>query len=366
LSSAEAPGADNDGFLTSGSEASVLHVPKGKNPTKAPYVLILEFENDTSGSNSYKGYKGSAREESCPWLDIHLVVEPLATARAALRCSETELSKSKMARSTGWEFGYESKFVKESVTLRSDDSSLYTHRGKENTAFATLRYQLAVRSGGNALSLVATYPLSSLTMFMTLIDERTGDVVKLERTSSLEGDKEAPAQAVSQAHDTTSFIEVPALEAGQYRLEIVLRRSLFLPTKQWPTCLSFDLVAEYVARTHRGSKEEGMYEVLAVRPLTLEKLEVTSARVIEVDFDKELVLDDLVNGPADRFYVCSLINTADSKDVIHPRAVRKTQATLRLDFDFAKAKISNSNRCYKLQCSTEKTKGKEAIWPLAA
>lgn len=33
LSSAEAPGADDDGFLTSGSEASVLHEPKGKNPT---------------------------------------------------------------------------------------------------------------------------------------------------------------------------------------------------------------------------------------------------------------------------------------------------------------------------------------------
>jgi hypothetical protein len=29
-------------------------------------------------------------------------------------------------------------------------------------------------------------------------------------------------------------------------------------------------------------------------------------KVIEVDFDKPVVLDDLVSGLADRFYICSL------------------------------------------------------------
>jgi hypothetical protein len=34
-------------------------------------------------------------------------------------------------------------------------------------------------------------------------------------------------------------------------------------------------------------------------------------KVVEVEFDKPLLLDDLVNSQADRFYVCSMINNAD-------------------------------------------------------
>jgi hypothetical protein len=58
-------------------------------------------------------------------------------------------------------------------------------------------------------------------------------VVQLERLSSLEAAGDGHSQVLSQVHDTTSFIEVPALDAGQYRLEIAMRRSLFLPTKKW-------------------------------------------------------------------------------------------------------------------------------------
>lgn len=323
LSSTGSAAADADGFLRSASEATVLHV--GKSATEAPFTLQLEYKHDArGGSNTNKGYKGSAVEESCPWLDLHLVVEPRRAARSALRCSDTELSKAGEARTAGWEFGSSSRFVSEQVVIKSDDQTLYQHGDKEDTAFATLRYKLAVRTGGNALSIVATYPLSGMTMSMALYDEQTGAIVSLERISSLEGESTTSAGAVSTAHDTTTFIEIPALEAGQYRLEILVRRSLFLPSKKYTTCLGFDLVVEYVARTHKGASNKGMlYEILAIRPLRMEQLEVDTARVIEVDFDRELILDDLVNGPADRFYVCMLINDKDPKDTIHPTSVRK-------------------------------------------
>ena len=155
------------------------------------------------------------------------------TARAALRCSDTELAKAAEARPSSWDFGSSSRFVNEHVILRSDDTSLYTHDGKESTAFATLRYRINIGSSGNALSIVATYPLSSVALSMALVDESTGDVVQLERLSSLEADGEGHSQVLSQAHDTTSFIEVPALAAGRYCLELALRNSLFLPTKKW-------------------------------------------------------------------------------------------------------------------------------------
>jgi hypothetical protein len=62
-----------------------------------------------------------------------------------------------------------------------------------------------------------------------------------------------------------SYVEIPWIQAGRYRLEIVLRRSLFLPTKMYPTCLAFNLMVEYVAR--QGKANDNQYEVLAVYPL---------------------------------------------------------------------------------------------------
>lgn len=71
--------------------------------------------------------------------------------------------------------------------------------------------------------------------------------------------------------------------------------------------------------------------------------------MIEVLFDREIILDDMIDGVAQRFYLCTLVNTADPKDRIHAHSVRtEARTSLRLDFDFSKAVIPASNRCYKL------------------
>lgn len=79
-------------------------------------------------------------------------------------------------------------------------------------------------------------------------------------------------------------------------------------------------MVEYVVRRHE-SHDDGMYEVLSVRPLALEAIRASEEKVIEVDFDRPVVLDDLVGGLADRFYVCSLY-AKDDGSVIHPRTAR--------------------------------------------
>jgi hypothetical protein len=90
-----------------------------------------------------------------------------------------------------------------------------------------------------------------------------------------------------------------------------------------------------------------------VYPLALKNLDPDSEKVIEVHFDKEIVLDDLVDGPSERLYICQLVNTRDDKDRIHPRSVRVDGGEkLRLDFDFSQASIPGGNRCYELRCST--------------
>lgn len=360
LSSASAgQDADADGFLESASEFVILHQPQGKEAADAPFKLKLEYKHDRHA------LEGHDLDERCPTVDIHVVAEPLLTAREALRCSEEELTAAAAPRTPGWSFDSTSKFASEEITLSSEDATLFRHDGGDRTHFATLRYSLDVHSAGNALSIVATYPFSEVEMSMSLYDEGTGGLTHVERTSSLEGDRES-GTPLSAASDMASYVEAPWLDAGRYRLEVVLRRSLFLPTKQYPTCLAFGLVVEYVARA-QGGADDGMYEILAVYPLALSHLDASEERVIEVLFDREVVLDDLVDGLPERLYVCTLVNTADSKDRIHPRSVRTDAASsLRLDFDFSKAAIPASNRCYKLQCSTKDTKGTEVIRPMQA
>ena len=46
----------------------------------------------------------------------------------------------------------------------------------------------------------------------------------------------------------TSYIEVASLKAGIYDLEIEIRKSLFIPTDNFLTCINFDLTIEYVSR----------------------------------------------------------------------------------------------------------------------
>lgn len=88
-----------------------------------------------------------------------------------------------------------------------------------------------------------------------------------------------------------------------------------------------------------------MYDILAVWPLTMEHLQPTDKKVIEVDFAQRVVLDDIVNGLADRFYVCQLYNTEDSHKTIHPHSVRNQDgSSMRLDFDFSKALIPQEGR----------------------
>ena len=43
-----------------------------------------------------------------------------------------------------------------------------------------------------------------------------------------------------------------------------------------------------------------------MRPLYLDVIKLSGEKEIKVDFDRPVVLDDLVGGLADRFYVCSL------------------------------------------------------------
>lgn len=98
LLSSAGPGqdADADGFVSSSAEVTLLHQPDEKDTPDAPFVLLLEYKYERPTTH------GHHREEPCPTVDIHLVVEPLQTAREALRCSDSELTEAAAPRASGW------------------------------------------------------------------------------------------------------------------------------------------------------------------------------------------------------------------------------------------------------------------------
>jgi len=346
-----------DGYLGAATEIAMVRRPEGQDPAQAPYRLELEYRHEGLARERHE------KDTFCPVVDIRLIVEPFITAASALRCPPDQPLKPYRSSEEPWAFSGMTRAVTEKVTLHSDDKTMYQRDGGSTRNFAILRYPIAIRSAGNALTVLATYPFSTVQMSMRLLDDRTGGTVALHRTSSLEGERHS-SQVISDANDVATFIEEPRIDAGMYTLEIAIPRGAFLPTKEHATCLAFDLVVEYVSRTYgQNAEHDGMYEVLAVRPLSDRKLWKADAKVIDLDFDREFELDDLVGSLADRRYICALVNTADASNIIHPAtASKEAETTLRLHFNFAAdAHVPTDHRCYSLQCSTIKSKGAEYI-----
>ena len=78
MTSDDVEGADSDGYVRSTSEITVLHAPKHKKAEDAPFVLHFEYKHEGGSTSS------SLSENFNPWLDIHLILEPLKTAREAI------------------------------------------------------------------------------------------------------------------------------------------------------------------------------------------------------------------------------------------------------------------------------------------
>ena len=165
-----------------------------------------------------------------------------------------------------WAFSGMTRAVTQKVALHNEDETMYQHEGTHTNNFALLKYNLAIRNGDNALTILATYPFSELQMAMRLIDDRTGGIVSKHRTSSLEGEKHT-SNIISLKNDMASFIEEPRIQAGMYTLEILIPKAAFLPSKEHKTCLNFDLVVEYVSRTHgQNAEHDGLYDIIAIKP----------------------------------------------------------------------------------------------------
>jgi hypothetical protein len=81
-----------------------------------------------------------------------------------------------------------------------------------------MKYALTVERGGNAMSIITTYSFESMGLSLTLYNKKTGDIVAVEKYTSLEDIEGDNKGIVSSSSDMMSYLEVPNLEAGEYEL----------------------------------------------------------------------------------------------------------------------------------------------------
>lgn len=110
-----------------------------------------------------------------------------------------------------------------------------------------MKYQLNIQRSRNAISVMASYNFESVSLAMTLVDKKTNNIIAVEKIGSLE-DINTDNDEITMDNDMISFIELPSIDEGMYELQILVMKSLFLPTVQYKTCLNFDLTLEYVSR----------------------------------------------------------------------------------------------------------------------
>lgn len=142
---------------------------------------------------------------------------------------------------------------------------------------------------------------------MSLIDTKTKNVLAVETIGSMQ-DIELETSSINLEDDMLTYIEIPNIDAGMYEIQILVVKGLFLPTKKFETCLVFDFVIEYVTRP-RSIESSPSYQVLSVFPTNSNSLRKTKGKKIEVKFDRDVNLDDLIEQETDIEKICYLKET---------------------------------------------------------
>ena len=99
---------NEEGYAEQGNDFAIVHQPQEKAPEDAPYKLMLEFEHkklkdgkDTSMSSATGVARSDdwdpensdvyAEDESCPAVEVRLLVEPIYQAENSIKCTDQEL-----------------------------------------------------------------------------------------------------------------------------------------------------------------------------------------------------------------------------------------------------------------------------------
>lgn len=193
---------NEDGYIAFATEILIAHRSEGKEPQDAPHTIYIEFLHAGQVKGKHEG------DDFCPIVDLRLIVEPFKEASSGIKCGDDQRMLPYANNKEPWSFSGMTRAITQRVALHSNDETMYEHDDGKTNNFAVLKYKVAIRNSGNALTILSTYPFSELQMSMRLIDDRTGGTVSLHRTSSLEGEKHS-SNVISLKNDMATFIEEP-------------------------------------------------------------------------------------------------------------------------------------------------------------
>ena len=145
---------------------------------------------------------------------------------------------------------------------------------------ATIDLDITLKRAG-VFSLIAATDFSNLNVFLSLVDKADEELVAIEKSFMLD-DVEVNADRLAETSDMSvaknrdawdhlSAVEVAHLPAGHYKLSIAIPKGHWFVQKALPTCLSLDLMIEFVQKDiSRGEDEfgdnSGPVQILTVFP----------------------------------------------------------------------------------------------------
>jgi hypothetical protein len=191
--------------------------------------------------------------------------------------------------------------------------------------------ELETTQDDGILSVIAMTDFSDLNVFLELTNAEHRiiaieksymlDEVQTNNDPGLNGD-EGTAVATQGAHDMLHSIEVPALPKGKYKLRIGLPKAYWVKQRGFETCLSFQLMMEYMVKKSSPVYED---EEDAVKPYTVvaaapghADLPLGGTMALTVVFDADIDYRAIAGNLPDASRICRLQSMVQDTMYINP------------------------------------------------
>ncbi|CDW81429.1 laminin subunit alpha-like [Stylonychia lemnae] len=326
-------------------ETDLLYMPLDETDKSKPFYLEFEFEF----------VKVDQATDKCHMLEIYMLIQPIQNVQNLLVCSSEDIEASRQSKKLSYRLDYESQFITEKFILASNMLDTRNQNIKQSTdEFITIVYDLSVTRGGNALSAIASYSFEELAVELSLTDKKTSNVIAIETFGSLE-DIDTQIKDMTPTNDMVSYVEIPNLEAGDYTLQIMIQKGLFLKKSVNDiACIGFDFTLEYVARSGSSASDENAeLEVVSVMPLKQQIKRLLERRKfkVQVKFNRDVDINNLEASETELSKTFFLQNLRNSSDRLASQSLMQADKdgfVMYFDFSVVFKRNITEETCYSL------------------
>ena len=286
--------------------------------------------------------KRDASGLDCPKIEVHFVVEPANFHVDSLTCSHDEIAKAKnQSLQRSFNFGRDQKQIFEQslvmpstwIKQKQHPDSFLRFQEQWQNKFAEITFDLELRSPG-ILSVIAASDFSDMFVYISIFEKENYPHVPLQIEKGflidnveLNDDHYArdQDQTVAANHlewDHLSTLELSHLPKGQYVLGIAIPQAHWFLTKGVETCLSLDVMMEFIPKDASYTEEEGLLmqddanqviQVMNVFPPARQAMKLGDNLKLRIHLDRFVDFRDMASRTNDMAHLCQLQNLGDPK-----------------------------------------------------